>query len=94
MEKHIHWKIIGILLFIVMLVFILTVLNIIPFSILLSTLMCGVVIIIVSMVWGISSGIIHVKNKVNLFCFGLISCVCILGMIYYGTIVTVVIRYF
>ena len=94
MKKYIHWKIIGLVLLIIMMIFTLTVLNIAPFSILLPTLVCAVVITIVNMVWGIAYGVIHDKNKLGLFCFGLISSLCILGMIYYGVIVTAVISYF
>ena len=94
MKKHIHWKIIGILLLIVITVFTLTVLNIIPFKVLLPIFVCTVVIFIINMVWGITSGIIYDKNKFCLFCFGLISFVCIVGLIYYGAIIAVVINYF
>ncbi len=93
MKKHIHWKIIGILLLIVITAFVLTVLNIIPFNLLLPISICAVVIFIVNMVWGITSGIIYDKNKFGLFCFGLISLICIMGLIYYGAIIGVIINY-
>ena len=94
MKKNIHWKILGILLFTVVTVFVLAVLNIIQLKILLPIFVCTVVIFIINMVWGITSGIIHDRNKFGLFCLGLISLVCIVGLIYYGAIIAVVINYF